>query len=524
LHNEISREIGNFGLESLIPETGPESSIAFETTPQDIVDITNANAVLAVDYVGANSRRKGVIFATETDPGATYEHSKVVCDRLIGAQLLDVNKVLIDGIPMLMSVLEHRDGSRDFAISFVVSQNGDIPELHYRFVHTELELDGEGGSIFNYQIWSPTPEHTTYLVKEMLTRLQLSGGQIAVESAVPDFFVKSVEIVNDQVVLNLKGENIPNELSVVGTLNRTETSFPQAVEASARVVAGNDGEYRAKVNLGPLFDIQIDLKGSNDLVQDQVYIADGAWGISQDGGSVVDEFEILVGDSFDGSGRSISRDVNMSGYVNDWVALFRFMRPGLASADLTEFGGMSFEIGGNANVKIVVEKEGITDWDQYSLTIPVREEAELISVSFDDFERTGDNSSLDPSDITQIVFYIEGNGSPERFDLQLKSVKLLEGDVESSFRDIPDSIVLEQNYPNPFNPETTISFGLAEKTIVSLNIYDTLGRKVREITNGSFDAGFHAVKLDASDLPSGTYFYMVEAGVKTMSKKMTLAK
>jgi len=106
----------------------------------------------------------------------------------------------------------------------------------------------------------------------------------------------------------------------------------------------------------------------------------------------------------------------------------------------------------------------------------------------------------------------------------LKSVRLLEGDVESSFRDIPESITLEQNYPNPFNPETTISFGLAEKTIVSLDIYDTLGRKVQQITSGSFDAGFHAIKFDANDLPSGTYFYLIEAGAKTLSKKMTLAK
>jgi Secretion system C-terminal sorting domain len=80
--------------------------------------------------------------------------------------------------------------------------------------------------------------------------------------------------------------------------------------------------------------------------------------------------------------------------------------------------------------------------------------------------------------------------------------------------DNPDSPIrasLRQNYPNPFNPSTTIKYELPRASMVSLSVYDILGREVSVLVNESKNAGVYEVKFDASGLSSGVYFYRLQA-------------
>jgi hypothetical protein len=86
------------------------------------------------------------------------------------------------------------------------------------------------------------------------------------------------------------------------------------------------------------------------------------------------------------------------------------------------------------------------------------------------------------------------------------------------------SYSLDQNYPNPFNPATTISYSIPEESLVSLKIYDVMGREVAELVNGRQLAGVYNVNFDASSLASGTYFYKLTAGDFVSVKKMVLLK
>lgn len=84
---------------------------------------------------------------------------------------------------------------------------------------------------------------------------------------------------------------------------------------------------------------------------------------------------------------------------------------------------------------------------------------------------------------------------------------------------------LFQNYPNPFNPSTQISFELSSATNVSLEIFDSLGRKVATLVNANYAAGTHSVSFDASKLSSGLYIARVQYGSGQSSLiKMTLIK
>ncbi len=97
--------------------------------------------------------------------------------------------------------------------------------------------------------------------------------------------------------------------------------------------------------------------------------------------------------------------------------------------------------------------------------------------------------------------------------------------VEEKYsNEIPSRFALYQNYPNPFNPGTTIEFDLPERSSVKLIVYDVLGGEVEKLVDEELDAGRYRVNFDASNLSSGVYFYVLDAGKFKMTKKMVLVK
>lgn len=92
---------------------------------------------------------------------------------------------------------------------------------------------------------------------------------------------------------------------------------------------------------------------------------------------------------------------------------------------------------------------------------------------------------------------------------------------------LPTIYALRQNYPNPFNPETIIEYDLPEAASVVLTVYDLLGRHVKTLVEGSYDAGTHRVAWNGRDklgerVAAGMYLYMLSAGDKRFSGKMIL--
>jgi hypothetical protein len=83
---------------------------------------------------------------------------------------------------------------------------------------------------------------------------------------------------------------------------------------------------------------------------------------------------------------------------------------------------------------------------------------------------------------------------------------------------------LMQNYPNPFNPETTISFCLPDARDVVLRVFDISGREIKVLLNSRKPAGEYHISWDATSQPSGVYFYQIQAGNFTETKRMLLLR
>ena len=89
---------------------------------------------------------------------------------------------------------------------------------------------------------------------------------------------------------------------------------------------------------------------------------------------------------------------------------------------------------------------------------------------------------------------------------------------------IIDEYRLFNNFPNPFNPSTNISYMIPERSLVSLIVYDVVGRKVAVLENEYKSPGFYEVRFNGEDLSSGTYIYKLKAGSFSANGKMLLLK
>ncbi|MFH1700039.1 MAG: T9SS type A sorting domain-containing protein [Candidatus Zixiibacteriota bacterium] len=100
---------------------------------------------------------------------------------------------------------------------------------------------------------------------------------------------------------------------------------------------------------------------------------------------------------------------------------------------------------------------------------------------------------------------------------------------DKSAKALPGTLYLSQNYPNPFNPTTTIQFGLPEQLMVSLEVFNVLGQRIKTLHSGIMPAGEKEITFDGKNeqghsLSSGIYFYRLKTNDKTLIRKMVMIK
>jgi hypothetical protein len=140
--------------------------------------------------------------------------------------------------------------------------------------------------------------------------------------------------------------------------------------------------------------------------------------------------------------------------------------------------------------------------------------------------------------------FVDGNGttsethfysfSDNNIEIGSYSYRLKQVDFTGTFRyyelndmvevSTPFTYNLEQNYPNPFNPSTTISWQLKNDGLVSIKIFDQLGKEVATLVNEEKAAGSYEIEFNAASLASGVYYYRINAGTFVDTKKMILMK
>jgi len=136
-------------------------------------------------------------------------------------------------------------------------------------------------------------------------------------------------------------------------------------------------------------------------------------------------------------------------------------------------------------------------------------------------EEQGDSRDIVAGDSTGLL--VTAHGHLLAFDPYLEALGI--NDDENPEVHIPVEFKLHQNFPNPFNPKTTIDYQIGKKTKVELVIYNQVGQKVLTLVNKSQERGLYSVKLDASALASGIYYYRLQTSSGLFkTKKLILLK
>ena len=115
------------------------------------------------------------------------------------------------------------------------------------------------------------------------------------------------------------------------------------------------------------------------------------------------------------------------------------------------------------------------------------------------------------------IWGVRSNGAISRYGATISGITPISTET-------PVDYALSQNYPNPFNPTTKINFAIAKAGMVTLKVYNVLGKEVATLVNQNLNAGNYNYDFNASSLSSGIYFYKLDVNGFTQVKKMTLIK
>lgn len=518
---------GSLTLADLTPVSGPEHSTGKVVTPSDLIGITNAIDVYSVDYI-KGAFRLGSVLALESPAGKIYDHTKVVCDRLTGARMPEIRTVSAAGRPFLMALLEQENGEIDYNITFVmyIDENENFT-IDNKWNLSEYEPKA-GHRVFNMQVWSVSP-HTTIQMVEDIIHLARSHGNVqflnTVPAALPTVFVESGYYKNGKLHLKIQNNSNATRLTFRGLTASTETEQHVTVFDDLPLPEGQqvvDFEFP----IGFAFDAGFSIANNATSGLDQIYVADGAWGVDYELTSADKvSFEALPQTTeLSKDGLHFERSAVVSAQVKEYFSVFRVLLPGAyRPMDLTKYSNLIF----NATVKkatkvqVVVVKRGISNWaEQFRAQVTLLPGTKEYNVPFDELK--SENGGIFSADDILSVVWVSNIGSTDdnHVEMTISDLKF-----RKSFENSPSVQPGKGEvniFPNPSVRDFTFAFLLETESTVKIELINTLGQVVETIKREKLPAGVHQFSYQ-KQLRSGIYFVRIVTGhiVRTGSVVIT---
>jgi uncharacterized repeat protein (TIGR01451 family)/TQXA domain-containing protein len=526
-------------LQSMIPQSGPFNSTAVETTPFDILGISNAVSAYAADYIAPTEvglRRVASIFSTITTAPNIYDHFKSVCDRLAGAQITSLDLVTINGKQFYSSKIT-RPGTTDYAISFCLYETSNGFSVENKWTYDEYVAPNNALNVYNFQVWSSSISSTISMVQNILSAASavkpmtyMNNSQLS-----PVLYIKDAAYSQDGKI----HMTLVNNYSTCQVSFKTLFRVSQGGDQSQTVqnITVNAGESSVVLNSGVVSDAQVYLTQAQGF-KDEIFVSGGAYTFMTGTASSVTTFNTtgypqLDPAQFPAGSLILSGGANVSGNLNDWISIVRSLNASASVYDLSGFTGITFKASGMNKVQVFIDMDGIQNFNYFTKTIDVAPTQQNFTLKFSDFsQRFGNQIPFDASKIKYIGFILDGTLNPgvTAFNFEVSDIAILNNLTGINNKDIlPDKFSLNQNFPNPFNPSTIIRYALPSSEKVSIKIYDIIGREVKTLVNEEKNAGTYSVLWNGRNnegitVSSGIYLYRIYAGNYIETKKMTLVK
>ncbi|MDD3878363.1 MAG: T9SS type A sorting domain-containing protein, partial [Bacteroidales bacterium] len=515
----------NSDLVDFIPQSGPLNSAAYVTTPEDLLGITNATEIFSVDYFVQQESRKAVVLAMATNSGTVYEHTKMVCDRLNGARLEHIKYVIIKGRPFIITQLQQDNGDIDWAVSFIAYKDANGYTIDNQWdLNTYQPMGNE--EVLNYQVWSLSEVYTTQLVSTILDNMEQKGYSVRFVNeslpVVPSVYVKTGYYENGNLVLDMVNTGNSESLTMTGTKAYVEDGERYPMTFNTGIDTTSETQLVIPTD-GYIFDIGFAIKGSNSVGKDMLYMADGPWGPDYDSdGAEINNFTILPQiDAPVASAYNMGRSASLEGSVKTYASMFRVLKVGNKSVDVSKYNMLEFEAIGTGAFEVVISKKGITSWSQqYRTSITLNSEtATMYQIPFTQFANNAGDHNFETNDVVAVVFTKKGDGSTyQNFSITVDKLRMITGQIETE-----DETTTEMDvYPNPMHESSLISFNLPEATKVNIGLYNIEGQLVKVIASDNYDSGIQHLNFSVNGINNGVYFIKLDTDYSTDVKRVVV--
>ncbi len=515
-----------YPLQTLIPTIGPENSIAFESTPFDIMKISNATSAYAVDYM-LGEYRLGAVFSTTTNPPQVYNHTKPICDRLANFSLDELNVVFVNEAPYYLARLtNNKRNNSDATISFSVYEKQNEFIVDSKWTLDEYLVPGDAIQVYNFQVWSPSMNYTKQIVSSIIDKFKAIKNVSYTSNYLNDadvYFYSAnysntgeVKIVTNNLTQNT--ENIEVEFFITRQQGMPEEKIVKNINAEP-------GIKEHKLKLGIMSSARVIMNSPNDF-KDVVFLGGGVYGPFVGEKSYLREFSNIISSSVpnlpEGSyifpgGARIKAD------LGDYVLIGRSLDGAYDGVDISKFDKLRFILYAKGKVRVFLEAFANGKYYYPYVVVDVNGEKDF-EIPLRSFKI--DNQPVNLTSVSQIGFEFNKAENPDYnyVDYSVKDLAIYNNN-QVAVGSPGKSFELYQNYPNPFNPVTIIRFDLPKQTFVKLKVYDVLGREVATILDKEMPpVNGYEVVFDASKLSSGIYYYKLITSDITISKRMVIIK
>lgn len=502
-----------FELVDLIPLEVVNEDFAIESSPRDLIGITNATDVYSVDYLRAGET-VGSILALKTEDGV-YEHTKYICDRLLGAQLISVSTIEIREHKFIKALIRNVDGSLEFALSLSAKETKDGNNFAIES-HWNLDKYEKHVAFYNFQIWSNSIDDLLLLGEEVVKLLEVQKPVVEFNnSSPPTVFVRKGTYHKGKLDLQIVNTNRSEAIAFDGGLRVTETNTVEYVSSTLDL----NGNYisNMEVDAGNLFDIGFRI-GDGIATPDDLFMSDGPWGYDDAAPStVVNMYQVEPNqEAFNDDEFPIERNIELVVNTSAYIAAYRALTPKFNPIDLSGYNSFKLKAKGTGTLIIRLVKESVSNWEeQYKTSILLTNELQDYSILFSEFTSiTG--YALEMHDVTSIVFtMLAETGEIETKAMTLQQLRFSTNSTLSiNLFNIEDALKNIFAAPNPMRSSTTIHFTSQDSEKVELLVYNQLGSLVKKMTHEAV-RGENEVKLERTGLSSGLYFCNLKSTTAT---------
>lgn len=490
-------------LQRFVPANLDASTTPRVTSPEELKKITRAVDAFSVDYT-KNDIARAVVLGITTE-GKPYNHTKSICDRFRGAELMGTKVVTINGYNFIEFALKQADGHVEHSITFAIGKSaaGSNFRLQSSWLISKYEGDD---SVFNFQVWATNPENLHKLTADLIGNIAAVNPiqQIDANFSLPQTYMAKGTRKKEFLNVNFTSARATNNAKFIFIQKLNETATEDSLFIPFNLVAGSENSFSIPVYDGYEYEGHLYV---NDTLVDDVYLADGSWSLDIDNEyTTVTNFKpnnnknrVYADDEF-----PLYRSVQVNATTTDYVSIYKFIKAGQEEADLSNYNSYKFFAKGTGKMTIRLIKKSIIKFaDQYQNTIELNSTGQDYQLSFDDFTSNNLTAAFDPTDVTAVVYTFEYKGVSSELNFFADNQAFSPTSVQS-VKALSSKRV--NVLPNPsLDGKFQLKFASETDRDMNITVTDMSGRIVH-IQSVKAVMGYNSVDIQLPSVQQGIYF------------------